>query len=67
MALKFQSEVTQANFPSGDILIVSSLTVIYVPVLLASSEKAERQLGWSRRFPDLDTILATAWAWHKKH
>jgi UDP-glucose 4-epimerase len=35
-----------------------------VPVLLASAEKAERLLGWKRRFSDLDTILETAWAWH---
>jgi UDP-glucose 4-epimerase len=37
-----------------------------VPVLLASSAKAERLLGWTRRWSELDTILATAWAWHKK-
>jgi UDP-glucose 4-epimerase len=37
-----------------------------VPVLLASSAKAEKLLGWTRRFSDLDTILATAWAWHRK-
>lgn len=35
-----------------------------VPTLLASAEKAERVLGWKRRFSDLDTILRTAWAWH---
>ncbi len=38
-----------------------------VPVLLASSDKAEKLLGWTRRSSDLDTILATAWAWHRKH
>ncbi|MGD0783038.1 MAG: UDP-glucose 4-epimerase GalE [Candidatus Aminicenantales bacterium] len=37
-----------------------------VPVLLASSAKAEKLLGWTRRWSDLDTILATAWAWHRK-
>ncbi len=37
-----------------------------VPVLLASSAKAEKILGWTRRWSDLDTILATAWAWHRK-
>jgi UDP-glucose-4-epimerase GalE len=37
-----------------------------VPVLLASSAKAERLLGWTRRWSELDSILATAWAWHKK-
>jgi UDP-glucose 4-epimerase len=35
-----------------------------VPILLASAEKAERLLGWTRRMSDLDTILKTAWAWH---
>lgn len=34
------------------------------PILLASKEKAERILGWTLRYSDLDTILKTAWAWH---
>jgi UDP-glucose-4-epimerase GalE len=37
-----------------------------VPVLLASKEKAERVLGWKLRHSDLDTIIQTAWNWHKK-
>ena len=36
-----------------------------VPVLLASSAKAERLLGWTRRHSDLNTIVATAWSWHR--
>ncbi len=38
-----------------------------VPVLLASSEKAERLLGWQRRFSDLEFIIETAWKWHLNH
>ncbi|MGB6686299.1 MAG: UDP-glucose 4-epimerase GalE [Terracidiphilus sp.] len=35
-------------------------------VLVASSEKAKRELGWSPRYTDVDDIVRTAWAWHQK-
>ena len=35
--------------------------------LVASSEKARSVLGWAPRYADLETIIATAWAWHKDH
>ncbi len=35
-------------------------------VLVASSEKAKRELGWEPNFADLDTIVDTAWQWHKR-
>jgi len=34
--------------------------------LVASSERARRDLGWSPRF-DLAAIVRTAWAWHERH
>jgi UDP-glucose 4-epimerase len=37
------------------------------PKLIASSEKAIRELGWKPKFPKLDDIVATAWAWHKRN
>ncbi|MDH4270775.1 MAG: UDP-glucose 4-epimerase GalE [Candidatus Aminicenantes bacterium] len=37
-----------------------------VPVLLASKEKAERKLGWKLRHSGLETIIETAWKWHRK-
>jgi UDP-glucose 4-epimerase len=37
------------------------------PKLIASSRKAERELGWSRKYADLKTIVAHAWNWHKSH
>ena len=35
-------------------------------VLVASSEKAIRELGWKPRYTRLDDIIRTAWAWHQK-
>jgi UDP-glucose 4-epimerase len=35
-------------------------------VLVASSEKARRVLGWEPRFSDLRDIVASAWNWHQK-
>ena len=35
--------------------------------LVASSEKAEKVLGWTPEFKNLDEIIKTAWNWHKNH
>jgi len=35
-------------------------------VLIASSEKIERELGWTRAFDKLDDIVASAWKWHQQ-
>jgi UDP-glucose 4-epimerase len=35
-------------------------------VLVASSAKAIRELGWKPRYTQLDEILRSAWIWHKK-
>ncbi len=35
-------------------------------VLVASSEKIKTELGWSPKFADLDTIVASAWSWHQR-
>jgi UDP-glucose 4-epimerase len=35
--------------------------------LVASSEKIRSELGWIPGFPELDTIIETAWNWHRKH
>jgi UDP-glucose 4-epimerase len=37
------------------------------PKLVASAEKVIRELGWKPKFPKLENIVATAWAWHRKH
>lgn len=35
-------------------------------VLVASSSKAIRELGWKPRYTKLDEIIRTAWIWHRK-
>ncbi|MBI5693689.1 MAG: UDP-glucose 4-epimerase GalE [Verrucomicrobia bacterium] len=37
------------------------------PALYADSTLAQRELGWKVRFPDIDSIVATAWKWHSSH
>jgi UDP-glucose 4-epimerase len=36
-------------------------------VLIAGSEKIRRELGWRPKFPDLKTIVESAWQWHRSH
>ena len=35
--------------------------------LVASNEKIKKILGWKPKHSDLETIVKTAWLWHKKH
>lgn len=36
-------------------------------VLVASSDKAKKELGWTPKYDALETIIETAWKWHKNH
>ncbi|MDJ0756105.1 MAG: UDP-glucose 4-epimerase GalE [Ardenticatenaceae bacterium] len=36
-------------------------------VLVAGSESIRRELGWSPQYPDLQSIIASAWEWHSTH
>ena len=36
-------------------------------VLVASSDKIRRELGWAPKYPDLRTIMEMAWNWHLSH
>lgn len=36
------------------------------PILVGSSEKAQRVLGWQPQYADLKSILAHAWQWHQQ-
>ncbi len=36
-------------------------------VLIASSEKAQRVLGWKPQQSNVESIVASAWEWHRKH
>lgn len=46
---------TEGNRRAGD-----------VPVLLASRARAEEWLGWQPGHSDLEEIIRTAWAWHRR-
>jgi UDP-glucose 4-epimerase len=35
--------------------------------LIASSDKIRDELGWTPQYPELETIIESAWAWHQKH
>jgi len=37
------------------------------PVLVAKAERAMKELRWRPRFSDLETILDSAWEWHRRH
>ncbi|MEG0774564.1 UDP-glucose 4-epimerase GalE [Clostridium sp.] len=36
-------------------------------ILIASSERAVKELGWKPKYNSLETIIETAWNWHKNH
>ena len=36
-------------------------------VLIASSDRLRRELGWSPEFPGIREIVHTAWEWHRRH
>ena len=33
--------------------------------LVGDAQRIQRDFGWTTRFPDLETIIATAWRWHR--
>ena len=37
------------------------------PELVASSARIMEELNWKPEYPDLDTIIETAWRWHQSH
>lgn len=55
---------------------ITGKTISWVPakrrpgdpaVLVASSDRIKRDLGWKIRSPSLEQIIETAWAWHRSH
>jgi UDP-glucose 4-epimerase len=56
---------------------VESVTGLKVPVvedarragdpaaLYADSSKAQQELGWEMKYPDVKAIVETAWRWHQ--
>ena len=38
-----------------------------LPVLVADSDKIGRELGWETQYNSLESIIETAWNWHRRH
>jgi UDP-glucose 4-epimerase len=55
--------VTGVDFPS----VETARRPGDADILIASSERISRDLGWEPRTPDLKTIIASAWTWHTSH
>jgi UDP-glucose 4-epimerase len=36
-------------------------------VLVAASERIKRDLHWKPQFPELESIVRSAWDWRRKH
>jgi UDP-glucose 4-epimerase len=36
-------------------------------ILVAGSDRAARRLGWRCAYPSLESIVRSAWAWHRAH
>ncbi len=36
------------------------------PMLVGTSAKARKILGWQPQYPDIETIISHAWQWHKQ-
>ncbi len=60
--LETAKRVTGRDIPSG----VEPRRAGDPPVLIATSEKAEKVLGWKRNY-GIEDIIATAWKWHEGH
>jgi len=56
-------EVTGIDFPA----VETDRRPGDADMLIASSERISRELGWEPRYPDLQTIVASAWTWHTAH
>jgi UDP-glucose 4-epimerase len=37
------------------------------PILVGSAEKIKAELGWRPEYPEIGSIIQSAWDWHKKH
>jgi UDP-glucose 4-epimerase len=36
-------------------------------ILVAGSARIQRDLGWAPKYPDIESIIRTAWEWHSRH
>ncbi len=61
--IEMAREVTGCDIPAT----VAARRAGDPPRLVASSERAMRQLNWKPWYPELKQIIAHAWEWHRTH
>jgi UDP-glucose 4-epimerase len=37
------------------------------PIMIGDGRRAREELGWTPRYPQLEQIIGSAWAWHQRH
>ena len=56
------------NVTRVDIPVINSPRRIGDPdVLVAKVDKIQKKLGWRAQYSDLESIISSAWKWHKNH
>ncbi len=61
-ALEAARRVTQRSIPA----VATGRRAGDPPILVASSQKIERELGWRPNYSDLDAIVESAWTWKQR-
>jgi UDP-glucose 4-epimerase len=56
-------KITEVDFEVRD----ASRRVGDPVVLVSSSKRISKELGWSPEYPSLDDIIRSAWDWHREH
>lgn len=56
-------EITRIDFP----IVTGKRRPGDVDELIADASKIKQELGWKPKHSDLETIVKTAWEWHKNH
>ncbi len=47
--------------------MVRQLVENKIEVVVADSSRSQKEFGWQPRYSDLETIIGSAWQWHKTH
>lgn len=65
--------VVEKRYVRIDVIFGTDFTVSLIrrpgdaATLIASSEKAEKMLGWKRKYTNVEDIVRSAWNFHREH
>jgi UDP-glucose 4-epimerase len=37
------------------------------PIMIGDSRRARAELNWEPRYPQIESIISSAWGWHQRH